>query len=295
MQRLLPSVCALALLFSFLSSAFGDDKEERVKPTNLEKLNSDQNEDDPHLASNGSALYYTFTSKGKSEIRVSAKRPTVKVWPAGKAIPDLKGKADFRSVFIMPEGRFPQMLFFATNKNPRDGSKGDNYDLYFITKQFEDAEFTSERAMIICTARDEMYPWMTKDGLSMYYSRKDKDGWHLYVTSKPGGGGQFAEPQDVGLPVGFHHATLTPDGKTMYLQGPLEKDRVGLFRSTLTGKKWSKPEPLTALNDPEAQTGDRSPNLSRDGNWLYFVSDRVGGKGGLDIWVIATKELATKK
>jgi hypothetical protein len=38
-------------------------------------------------------------------------------------------------------------------------------------------------------------------------------------------------------------------------------------------------------------SGDRSPCLSRDGAMLYFASDRPGGKGGLDLWVIPTAPL----
>ena len=81
----------------------------------------------------------------------------------------------------------------------------------------------------------------------------------------------------------------------MYLQGPLEKGRWGLFVSTKTNDGWGKPEPLDTLNHPEGPTGDRSPNLSRDGSQLYFASDRPGGQGGLDLYVIATKELVKKK
>ena len=53
--------------------------------------------------------------------------------------------------------------------------------------------------------------------------------------------------------------------------------------------------PLEAVNDPEGKTGDRSPNLSRDGRLLYFASDRPGGKGGLDVWAVQTATLAKKK
>lgn len=30
--------------------------------------------------------------------------------------------------------------------------------------------------------------------------------------------------------------------------------------------------------------GERAPNFSRDGHWMFFVSDRPGGVGGDDIW-----------
>ena len=53
--------------------------------------------------------------------------------------------------------------------------------------------------------------------------------------------------------------------------------------------------PLDALNHPEGKTGDVAPCLSRDGGFLFFASDRPGGKGGLDLWVISTLELNKKR
>ena len=46
------------------------------------------------------------------------------------------------------------------------------------------------------------------------------------------------------LPPDFHHVTLTPDGQTMYLQGPLDNGRCGLFVSKKAAKKWGQPTPL---------------------------------------------------
>ncbi len=80
----------------------------------------------------------------------------------------------------------------------------------------------------------------------------------------------------------------------MYLQGPLEKERWGLFRSVRGSSGWGKPEPLDGLNNADGPTGDRSPGLSRDGTFLYFASDRPGGKGGLDLYVVKTDELKKK-
>ena len=81
----------------------------------------------------------------------------------------------------------------------------------------------------------------------------------------------------------------------MYLQGPLDKGRWGLFVSTKSGKTWAKPEPLTALNHPDGPRGDMYPSLGPDDKMLYFSSDRPGGKGGLDIWMIPTAELVKAK
>ena len=102
-----------------------------------------------------------------------------------------------------------------------------------------------------------------------------------------------AKAKEVGFAVDFHRATVAGKGLTMYLQGPLENGKIGIHRSTRdkVGDPWSKPEPVTALNHPDSKKGDMQPALSSDGARLYFASDRPGGKGGLDIWMVTTAQL----
>ncbi|MGE3808724.1 MAG: TolB family protein [Gemmataceae bacterium] len=292
MYRILACL-TLGCLFVFTARA-ADEKNE-IKPINLAKLNSDKDEDDPHVSSVGAMLLYTAVdAKGKGEIRASVRRSPKAEWLPGKAPPQLTGKSDHRGASLTQDGKFPQHLFFATNMDPETLNKGDNYDIYFYIKQFPDADFTTMTALRICTAADEMHPWVTADGRHVFFSRKTKDGWKVFVTSKPPAGGQFGPEKEVELPVNFHHATLSPDGKTMYLQGPVgteDKERWGLFRSKATEKGWSKPEPLDGLNSDTGKIGSKSPALSRDGTILYFASDRDGGKGGLDIWAVPVAQL----
>lgn len=266
-----------------------------LKPVNIANVNTDRDEDDPHVGPSGLVLFYASVTKEKSGILVSRRSRTTFPWSPGKEeFPELNGHADYRSVFLTADGRYPQLLYYATNKDPEKGEKGSNFDIYFLIKEGPRADFTSESAMpAVDTQEDELDPWMTLDG-RFFFSRHDKDGWHVYVTTRPRTGGQFTEPVQVQLPVGFRHATLTPDGKTIYLQGPLAKDRLGLFRTTFVEGKWTDPEQLTALNNADGPTGDRSPCLNRDGTMLYFSSDRPGGKGGLDLWVIPTAQLSKK-
>src|SRR5215207_5676407 len=46
---------------------------------------------------------------------------------------------------------------------------------------------------------------------------------------------------------------------------------------------WGPPANLGAVINSAAN--DRSPALSRDGHYLFFATDRLGGFGGFDIWV----------
>jgi WD40-like Beta Propeller Repeat len=295
-----PVVAFLTGLATLLPPAAGDDPPRPIKPVNLD-CNTKADEDDPHVTSSGATLYYT--SNAKKKIDLMASKRTGGKWTAGKSIVDVYGSyiataADDRSVFVTSDSVFPQYLYYATNKNELD-QKGDNFDLYVTSRLGPNKEFDPPVAVTkLDTPADELHPWLTKDGKTLYFSRKTKkDGYRVFAaTRKSATGGQgFEDPVPVeDLPTDFHHATLTPDGKTMYLQGPLEKSRWGLFVSTNSEKTWSKPEPLDLVNDDTGPTGDRSPCLSRDGLTLYFASDREGGKGGLDLYSIPVADLKKK-
>jgi hypothetical protein len=295
MNRCLTVPLTAGLLTLVLPAAPGDEPA-TLKPTNLDKVNTARDEDDPHLSANGLLLFYTSANKGKAETLISSRARKDAAWPAGKPMVELKEQGDVRGVFLTADGKYPQHLFFSCNYDPdAKDFRGNNYDIYYFIRQGPTAEFTTKTAVIgVDTPVDEMYPWLTPDNRQLYFSRKDKDGWHVYVSTRPAGGGGYQKPVLVNLPAGFHHATLDPRGLTMYLQGPLDQGRWGLFRSRRVGGKWGKPEPLTTLNNAEGPCGDLSPCLSRDGERLYFASDRPGGKGGLDLYVIPTAQLYKK-
>ncbi len=257
-------------------------------PLNL-TCNSEHDEVDPHITADSRQLYFSSNAKGKYDIVVSQR---VRSWAPGKIPEDyVQTKADDRSVFVTG-GRFPHYLYYATRKD----KETNNFDIYVAVRQGPTSVFSSPTPInTICSKADEMHPWLSADGRKLYFSRKTEEGWRVMVTTRMGtsGGGGFGEPTLIKeLPPNFHRVTITPDGKKMFLQGPVEKDRWGLFQSTFDGKSWSKPEPLN-VNSPDGPTGDCSPCLTRDGSGLYWASDRPGGKGKMDIWAILVKDLKT--
>jgi hypothetical protein len=298
MKCSLAAAFACGLLAALLPAA-QDDGPKRIKPTNL-ALNTKADEDDPHLSPDGLHLFYSSNASAKEfHLMTSERRTKNQAWPEGKPLDDLNSNTEERSPCLLTtNGKYPYFLFFATKKDEsKKNGKGDNFDLYFAVKQGPQADYTSATPVqLACTEADELHPWVTGNGRELYFSRKTNEGWHVFVSPRPDGAGAFEKPRRVDLPPDFHHATLSPDGLTMFLQGPLEKNRLGLFRSTRASVKaeWSKPEHLEELNCEEAPAGDKSPCLSRDGSLLYFASDRPGGKGGLDLWVVPTNQLSKK-
>jgi len=116
--------------------------------------------------------------------------------------------------------------------------------------------------------------------------------------------GAWAKRRNIGPPinsVGNEGAQcISPDGQILFFtsceEGPGQyaADRKGfgscdIFFSQKVGDTWSKPQ---NMGQPiNSQYWDTQPSISSDGNNLFFVSKRNGGKGGSDIWMSTlTKE-----
>ena len=268
-----------------------------LKPVNLDKLNTPKDEDDPFLSADKLRLYYASNADGRFNLFVSERKAANLAWPAGKALEGATGDEETRSPCLTADNHD---LFFATKyivKSP-DKELPINFDLVRSIRVAK-GQFTAPvPVQAVCTPADELHPWLAADGKELYFSRNTKEGWRVFVSTRKDTKTAFGEPKLVeSLPVGFHHATLTRDGRVMYLQGPLENERWGLFRSTRPSgtAAWGKPEALASLNHPDGPRGDCSPSLSADGFKLYFASDRPGGKGGRDLYVIDTVLLGRPK
>ena len=116
----------------------------------------------------------------------------------------------------------------------------------------------------------------TKNGDIFVSEKNDKGVW-----SKP-------EPVVGGLNTAYDEGAccFSPDLRTMYLtqcaSDPSYPRYAQIMTSNRSDASWSKANQLKITNDTLSTFAH--PAISPDGNWLYFVSDMPGGKGGLDIW-----------
>ncbi len=131
---------------------------------------------------------------------------------------------------------------------------------------------------------------------------RKKYGWNeepyldIYKASKVGETVKSANLLDGEINTKYHEGTvaITPDGKRMYFDrndyhdGDYEKsaegiNQINLFYAEKVNNEWKDAQPVP-FNSSEFSTGH--PALSPNGNTLYFTSDRPGGKGKSDIYMV---------
>ena len=155
---------------------------------------------------------------------------------------------------------------------------------------------------------EELSPLMLGDSMllysslkldSIYYFNRDDTASipvrQFYFARKIGtdwaGGQRFDNPVNIpGVETG--NGAISRDGKRFYFtqgvaRGSSGKIRCELYVSRKVGKSWGEPEKLNALvNEPNSTNTQPAIGYTAksDMEVVYFVSDRSGGRGGLDIW-----------
>ncbi len=136
--------------------------------------------------------------------------------------------------------------------------------------------------------REQYFPSLTADGETLLFTTliggNNED---LYITKLKNG--HWIEPVSVSTNInslGNEGAgSISGDGRTLVFTGCNRMDGYGscdLYISQKTGEVWEKPRNLGInINSPYRE---RQPSLSSDGQTLYFISEKVGGQGGDDVW-----------
>ena len=116
----------------------------------------------------------------------------------------------------------------------------------------------------------------------------------MHVAKKQGADWTYSKPFDDNINAGRVHtgnAVFSANMKTMYFTRCEEnwqgKIICSIYRSKKKNGEWLEPERLPYPVNDNNYTSTQPAlgnNLRRGTEILYFVSDRPGGKGGLDIW-----------
>lgn len=91
----------------------------------------------------------------------------------------------------------------------------------------------------------------------------------------------------INTPIYEYEPGLTADGERLYFVRGRAGHNANIYYVNRIDDGWSEPFALDAVNTLADELG---PCPSPDGSALYFYSDRRGGSGGFDIWVVRKGE-----
>ncbi|MCB0509460.1 MAG: tetratricopeptide repeat protein [Bacteroidetes bacterium] len=137
------------------------------------------------------------------------------------------------------------------------------------------------------------YTSLNENDLVFVDRKKDMPMYHIYQSKKVDGVWQKGKKlpdtfQDEKFGTG--NAALSEDGNRMYFckcfNNEVDEIICNLFLSEKSKNRWSEPVKLNEeINSPKYTTTQPTVRTSGDGmEIVYFVSDREGGVGGMDIW-----------
>jgi len=188
------------------------------------------------------------------------------------------------------------------------GRAGENADLWAARRRggrWADPAPLEE----VNSPRDDLGASFSRDGnLLLFYSNRKggEGGYDLWISRKRGG--RFRKPRNMGpainSPFNELSPALTPDGRGLYFASDRlsARDATGPWPATLRmtlrsadysiflacreegkeGGEFGEPAPVERLNAAGSSQG--SVAVSPRGDFIYFASNRPGGKGGFDLY-----------
>src|SRR5262245_56265525 len=147
-----------------------------VRVTNLDRLNSPADEDDPCVAPDGQRLFFTCNAAGNFDIMMAEKRPPRQNFFANpKPVEELNSKNDEGSPFPLPREADGSEYIFLSLYDAK------NYDIFFTRKLSANEPYMRSAlagVLGVCTPQDETHPWLVQIGKSfeLYFSRKTSAG-----------------------------------------------------------------------------------------------------------------------
>ena len=146
------------------------------------------------------------------------------------------------------------------------------------------------------TELDEYWPSVTGDGMELCFTREvrrasayGRDRQEDFYISKWVNDSYWGLARNAGAPLntaGNEGAqSISSDGRSMYFTACDRNDgqgRCDIYYSTFDGTRWA---PGMNLGQPvNSAYWESQPSISPNGRMLFFVSNRPGGFGGMDIW-----------
>ncbi len=255
-------------------------------------LNTPRSEYAPAISADEQLLIYTGAQAPATEPSAPASASVAREqiysarqaggWQPPQPISFREGTKNFGSVSLSPDGR--QLLLYAGN-GQNDGN--------LFRAEWRDGQWTGplELEPKVNSRYVETAACFAADGQAVYFASNrpgGHGGYDLYVMEK-GRDGKWSTARNLGpnvnTPGNEGAPFIHPDQRTLFFHSDGHNSMGGLdiFRAARRGDKWLPAQNLGApINTPY---DDGFFVLTPDGSKGYFSSNRIGGQGGMDLYL----------
>ena len=261
-----------------------------------DNINSEHTEYNPVVSTDQTVMAYTVLKPNDDKLTSSQKyieeiyvtyRNIGGKWSMPRMI-SINSKYNVGTAGISPDGE--NMLIFV-------GSSNNTGSIYRIKRKSSN-EWSQPEPLDRGINSDylESTASISPDGKTLFFASNRPGGYggmDLYRAEK-NKDGRWGKPENLGPVINSKHDEdapyIHPDGKTLFFTSNGVKSMGGndIFKTVYIGKKWQEPENMGYPINTTAD--DNYFTLTADGSVGYFSSDRLGGKGGQDIYYIDMPE-----
>lgn len=254
-------------------------------PVRLGALATNDAEEDPWLTADERRIVFVrVASNGDGDIYTSTRDSTAEEFPAPRILSSLSGGDDEGKATFLPD---LSRVFITT-----DTGTDPNIWMGTATGGIEDG-WTWENQSIVATISDvaeaELDPWISADGLALYWSNSftTPQPTRIEMATRPDPQSAFGEPSVVMASASHDFDPgLSPDQLVMVFGTSRPATPTGpsdLWFATRAAKEdpFGTPQRVPGLS---ATSNESDPWLSADGCRVYFSSDR---DGSTDLFVAA--------
>lgn len=271
----------------------GRSLEVKATPVNLgPRVNTAASEFNPELSADGRHLYFSSLREGghgSNDLYVATRDGPDQPWGEPQ---NLGPEINTKGWETGPSMTDDMLELYFTRKNWNSGER----NLYVARRASVDERFGEVEKLPppINTGSTDSGCHISGDGLAIVFSSTRDGGYgdrDLYIAERPSRNVPFTGVSNMGDtingPFMDSSPAMSPDMLTLYFHtkrhNPKKVDIFMTSRESLDAP-WAEPVYLAGLNTIAAHDG--TPSLSHDGSELYFRSDRPGGEGYQDIYMI---------
>ena len=249
------------------------------EPVNLGFINSPKDENHPFLEANGLVLHFSRDLGDRTRLRFARRTDPALRFSTEEMLLGLPETGNMPSIALAPDGTS------VVYSSDHEGA----LHLYRALRQSPGGRIGPGERILATDDTLEADPFFAPGGKELYFTRIGDGVRRAYVA---GGAdrGDFTGPFSATFDDRYHGASVTADGLAIYLQAPAQQQqqRWAIYRARRQSESepWGRPVIVPGLTDDVATVGAVSPCVTPDGKMLLYASDRAGGVGGLDLWIV---------